>query len=515
VKARLSTCHNLSVGTRTAPFSHADTASPRLGKPAGRTRTIAPLWILAALTLFAAVLRFATLDVQSAWLDESATIVLVQRGFGGMLSHLSSSESAPPLYYVLIWGWTKVFGTGVLGFRSFSATIGTLTIPVLYAAGREISARVGLWLAALATVSPIMYYYSQEARCYALLILFSAAAIVYWQRAMRTPDGRNLTLWSAMSVLALLTHYFAVFLFVPEAILLVRRAGTRPLRAPVGAVLLIGIALAPLAYSQRADGKADWIQNTSLAARIGQAAKQFLVGLYGPVEILTAIVAGLLAAGAVGLAFRASDFSQRRVSRDIAIVACGAIALPLLLSVTHVLDVFDGRNVIAAWTPWALLVAIGLGAAGAARLRTALGIGLCLLSLLVVVAVDLTPGYQRDDWQGAAAQLRPRVPGRVIVTPENGSLPLGVYMSGLSETTAPHISAREIDFVALRTRRTDGSPLAPVLPPHPPPGFRLVATKRAEAYAVARYVSSRETATTATTLRRLSGEPGAEIAVQR
>jgi hypothetical protein len=180
-----------------------------------------------------------------------------------------------------------------------------------------------------------------------------------------------------------------------------------------------------------------------------------------------------------------------------------------------VLDVFNGRNVIAAWTPWALLVAIGLGAAGAARLGAALGIGLCLLSLLVVVAVDLTPGYQRDDWRGAAAQLQPRAAERVIVIPENGSLPLGIYMPGLRETEAPRLAAREIDFVALRTRRTDGSPLAPILPSKPPPGFRLAAVKRAEAYAVARYVAARKTATTAVTLRRLAGEPGVEIAVQR
>lgn len=503
------------MGIRTAPSPHAAPGIARSGEPAGRARAITPLWGLAALTLLAAVLRFATLDVQSVWLDESATITLVHRGFGGMLSHLSSSESAPPLYYVLVWAWTKVFGSGVLGFRSFSALIGTLTIPMLYAAGREVSARVGLWLAALATVSPIMFYYSQEARCYALLILFSVAAIVYWQRAMRTPDGRALTLWSAMSVLALLTHYFAVFLFVPEAILLLRRVGMRRLRAPIGAVLLVGLALAPLANSQRADGKADWIQNTTLTARIGQAAKQFLVGLYGPVEILTAVVAGLLAAAALALALRVSDSSQRRVARDVAIVACSAIVLPLLLSVTHVLDVFNGRNVIAAWVPWALLIAIGLGAAGAARLGAALGVALCLLSLLVIVVVNLKPGYQRDDWRGAATQLEPRTPGRVIVTPEDGSIPLGIYIPGLREAAAARLSTRELDFVALRTRRTGRSPLAPVLPPHPPTGFRLASVKRTEAYAVARYVSSQETTTTAATLRRLAGEPSVEISVQR
>jgi len=33
---------------------------------------------------------------ENIWPDESSTMSLVQRGFTGMLSHLSASESAPP-----------------------------------------------------------------------------------------------------------------------------------------------------------------------------------------------------------------------------------------------------------------------------------------------------------------------------------------------------------------------------------------------------------------------------------
>jgi hypothetical protein len=317
-----------------------------------------------------------------------------------------------------------------------------------------------------------------------------------------------------MSILALLTHYFAVFLFVPEAILLLRHIGLRRMRAPIGAVLLVGLALSPLAASQSADGKAEWIQDTSLPARIGQTAKQFLVGLYGPVEILTAVIAGLLVTGVLILLFRASDPLKRQVALNIAILAGGALVLPLLLSATHIIDVFNGRNVIAAWTPWALLVAIGLGASGSARLGTTLGIALCVLSLLVIVAINLIPGYQRDDWRGVAAQLQASVPGRVLVTPEDGSIPLGIYMPRLRETTAPRVSTRELDFVALRTRRTGRSPLAPAIPTRPPPGFQLASVKRTEAYAVARYVASQPTATTAKDLRRLAGDPDAEIVLQ-
>lgn len=489
-------------------------------KPAGQTRRSADSWrstpgiIVIALTLLAAALRFGTLNVQSIWLDESATILLVHRGLGGMLSHLSASESAPPLYYILVWGWTKVFGATVLGFRSLSALAGTLTVPVLYVAGRRISTRAGLWAAALAAFNPAMYYYSQEARAYALLILFSAAAIVLWQRVLEQPEKPRLWLWAGMSILALLTHYFAVFLFVPETIILAKRLGWRRVLTPVGAVVLVGIALVPLALRQRADGKTDWIEAASLTSRIAESAKQFLVGLYGPLEILTAVAAGLLAIGAILLLLAVGEEHERRGARDIAIVAITAITLPLLLALAHVLDVFDGRNVIAAWSPWAILIAAGLGVARAPRVGTMLGVGLSVLSLAVIVGVNAIPGYQRDDWRSAAHALPARTAGRVIVSQENAMLPLSIYLPALHEARGASVSTRELDFVALRRRRSVGSPLPPVVPTKPPPGFHLVGVHRTESYAVSRFLAPRVTTVQDATLRRASGESTGEVMKQ-
>src|SRR4051812_31128142 len=259
------------------------------------------LQVVVALTIAGGALRFATLDVQSIWGDEAITMLLVRRGFGSMLSHLSSSESAPPLYYVLAWVWTKVFGTGPLAFRTLSALAGTLTIPVIWACGREISDRVAGWAAALAVVSPAMYYYSQEARAYALLILFCAAAFLFFERALARRDGRSLAWWGGFSALALLTHYFAAFLFVPEAVILARRLGWRRLLVPAGAVVLVGAALLPLSVAQRNSGKANWIEESSLVNRVGETGKQFLVGLYSPGQLGTAAVSALLALGAIWL----------------------------------------------------------------------------------------------------------------------------------------------------------------------------------------------------------------------
>jgi mannosyltransferase len=470
-----------------------------------------------ALTLLGGALRFGTLDVQSIWLDESATLILVHRGLGGMLSHLASSESTPPLYYILVWAWSKVFGSGPIGLRSFSALAGTLTIPVMYAAGRQISNRVGLWAAVLASVSPPMYYYSQEARCYALLTLFSAAALVAFQRSLGAPRARSLALWAALSALALLTHYFAVFLFVPQALILARRLGWRTLRAPAGAVVLVGIALLPLAIKERSDGKASWIEAASLSKRTAETAKQFLVGLYGPREVLTAALAGVLAAGAVALvAFRGEE-RERSTAADMAIVAAVAVGVPLALAVAHVIDIFDGRNTIAVWAPLALLVAAGLGAARAPRAGALLGAGLGAVSLAVIISTNLLPGYQRDDWRGVARSLPATVSaeGRVIVGPQLSSAPLSIYMGALQKTTAAGVLTDEVAFVALRTRRTGHAPAEAVVPSGTPAGFRLASVRHSESFAVSTFRAARPQRLSAAELRRLDGDSEAEVIVQR
>ncbi|HXD55913.1 MAG TPA: glycosyltransferase family 39 protein [Solirubrobacteraceae bacterium] len=469
-----------------------------------------------ALTVIGAALRFATIDVQSLWLDESATVILVHRSFSGMLSHLSSSESAPPLYYVLAWLWTHVFGTGAIGFRSLSALAGTLTIPVVFACGREVSERTGLWAATLATFSPAMYYYSQEARAYSLLIFFGALAFWCWLRALRIGDGRSLAWWAGTSALAVLTHYFAAFLFIPEALLLIRRMGLRRVLAPVGAVCLVGLALAPLAISQRSDGKAKWIEESSLLNRIAETVKQFLVGLYGPVEIGTAVVSGLIGLALLALAWQRADGRERGPASDAAIVAAAAIGLPLVLAGAHIIDVFDGRNVIAAWVPYAVVLALGAGAARAGRAGAALGASLCAVGIGVIVATNLLPGYQRDDWRGVASALPATQAPRAIVAERYAGSPLSIYLhQTLRGPSGGRVLVSELDFATLRVRRTEGAPTPPAIQHVAPAGFRLVAVSSHEAYAVTRFVADRPTEVPVRELLRLSGDPGGEVLLTR
>jgi mannosyltransferase len=521
VRDRLTASIIACVGSRLAASSPsaAAVAAAAAGRTEGRLlgRRPSTAQLVIAITVLGAALRFATLNVQSIWLDESATILLIHRGFSGMLSNLPESQSSPPLYYILVWAWTKVFGAGPIGFRSLSALAGTLTIPVMYQAGRHVSQRVGVWAALLTAVNPAMYYYSQEARAYALWILLTAVAFVLWQRALQAPDARRLALWAGVSILAVLTHYFTAFLFVGETIILARRLGWRRVLAPAGAVVAVGLALVPLAVAQTASGKVTWIEEASLISRLGETAKLFLVGVYGPIELVWAVLAGLLALAAAVLLVRRGDERERWQARDAAIVAAVAVVLPLLSAASHALDVYDGRNVIAVWIPFALFIACCVGTARARRSGALLGAGLCAISLAVIASIDALPAYQRDDWKAAAHALGTPARERVVVLERYGSAPLSIYLglSALHGVNGAAVTTREVDFVALRTRRTGGAPTPARVSRTAPAGFLAAGVSHTKTFAISRFVAPRPIVVSAQALRHLSGESSAELVTQR
>src|SRR3954447_20552431 len=187
-------------------------------------------WALLGIVGGAAALRFSTLGVQSFWHDEAVTVGRVLHpGLGATLREIPSSEATPPLYYVLAWLWSKLFGTSEAGIRSLSALFGTATVPVAYAIGaRLVSRRAGVLAAMAVAVSPLMVWYSQEARAYALLVLTSALTIWLFACALQEPERRRrLGWWAVAASLALLSHYFAAFVVIPEAAWLLWRVRKR------------------------------------------------------------------------------------------------------------------------------------------------------------------------------------------------------------------------------------------------------------------------------------------------
>jgi mannosyltransferase len=174
--------------------------------------------LLLGLIAVGAALRFVTLAQQSLYLDEAATVRLLREPAIDMFRGIATEESTPPLYYALARAWSSAFGTGEVGLRSFSALVGTATIPVAYAAARQfVSRRAALAAAGLVATSPFLVWYSQEARAYALLVLFGAASLYFLGVALNETSRTAVRWWAVVSILALATHYFGIFLAAGES----------------------------------------------------------------------------------------------------------------------------------------------------------------------------------------------------------------------------------------------------------------------------------------------------------
>lgn len=448
-------------------------------------------WIVAGLTALAALLRFATLGVQSYHHDEAITAGRVLGSdFLRAMDVVGFSESAPPLYYALAWLWTQATGTGEFGLRSLSALAGVATVPVAYLIGLELRGRrAGLMAAALVAVSPLMLWYSQEARAYALVVLLCGISLLYCARAYRHGRPRELTGWGIASALALTTHYFAVFPILAEVVLLVRRRGRASFRG-LWIIGLAGLLLAPLALHQMSHGHAEWISLSSLGHRIWETASAFVVGetadlIARPERPELAVVPLFLCLCAFLLLLVRGEREDRRAAIVPSSVALATVGIPLLLAVLPGgKDFVLARNLIPAVLPLLVVVAVAVTMPSARRLGAAIGASLLVYSFGFSVWASFSPDLHRPDWSAVATKMGEPDAPRATVTWTIGQAPLRDYL----ETGAIEVIPSEgYDWLVREVNFVSYGEAPPPAPGMLGPGFRETAREQVGQLFIRRY----------------------------
>jgi mannosyltransferase len=133
-------------------------------------------FVLFAILLLAAFLRFYRLDAQSFWNDEGNSARLSERTID-LIIEGTASDIHPPGYYLLLHWWRAPFGHSEFALRALSAVAGLALVLFTYLTGRHLFGEaVGLMAAFLGALSPFAIYYAQEARMYALLGALGAAS---------------------------------------------------------------------------------------------------------------------------------------------------------------------------------------------------------------------------------------------------------------------------------------------------------------------------------------------------
>src|SRR4051812_25962658 len=96
--------------------------------PPARRAVAAHQIALVSILLLAAALRIWGIDRQSLWFDEAATVHIIRQPLPRMFDLIKSDERTPPLHYVVLHVWIKLFGDSEFSLRLPSAIAGVAAV---------------------------------------------------------------------------------------------------------------------------------------------------------------------------------------------------------------------------------------------------------------------------------------------------------------------------------------------------------------------------------------------------
>jgi mannosyltransferase len=316
----------------------------------------------------------------SYWRDESATLSAVGRPFGQLIRMLGNYDAVHGAYYALIWVVTRLAGTGELATRLPSAlAMAGAALGVAAIGKRVVSPLAGLASGLLFAAMPLISWYGQDARSYALVVAMATAASYLLVRVIQS--GAAWRAWLAgyggcLALLAVVNAFgllLAVAHAVTVAIVCLRRRGTAPGGAagsqPSAAALAVGWLAAVLAavavtspllalvYAQR--GQVSWIRLRPATV------VQNLRMLIGPWPMVLAVAVIVLAGLGIAAAAGGRGFASRWPAPVGALCVPWLVVPPVtLLAVSAVKPLWEVRYILICIPAICLLAGTALAALG-------------------------------------------------------------------------------------------------------------------------------------------------------
>jgi cellulose synthase/poly-beta-1,6-N-acetylglucosamine synthase-like glycosyltransferase len=158
-----------------------------------------------------------------------------------------SNDTHPPLHYLMVHYWMKLFGDSTVSVRLLSVifSVGTV-VAVYYLAAELYDDRAGLAAALVTALSVYQVHYGQAARMYSLLAFFTALSWYGFARIESAPRRGSLVYVPA-TVLLVYTHLFAMFVVVAQNAYMVLsgRTGGVSWRRWIGLEAIVGLCSIP------------------------------------------------------------------------------------------------------------------------------------------------------------------------------------------------------------------------------------------------------------------------------
>lgn len=151
--------------------------------------------------------------IQSFWRDEGFSYFLAKQGILDMI-RATAHDFNPPLYYLILHFWLKIFGSSEVILRSLSLIFFAINIYIIFLFLQNIlkvkGSRIWIYLTIFA-LNPFLLYYAFEARMYSLVALLTTVSFYYFFKKRQVN-------YVIFTILGLYTHYFFLLVIFTQIV---------------------------------------------------------------------------------------------------------------------------------------------------------------------------------------------------------------------------------------------------------------------------------------------------------
>ena len=323
------------------------------------------------------------------WFDETFTAEIASQTNLHDWVRWCLSELGGPVHYGLLFLWEKVAGNSNVALRLPSLAV-SIAAPLLILWRGHPDRDVRLLWAAITALSFIGVDSATQARYYALLYLLATAQAILFLRMIERPTLRATMLWTGISALMVLTHYYAAIICGFQGIAFLALCRARALRTWPALIALVPMAAWMLFHLPflASFASTDVVWNEGLNADDLWLLPCVLTGLAWPGAFVIVAMMASVTTDAVAALRRRAPFPYS--PGEAALVAGAILSIALVMGAGFVVPSFNLRYLIP-YVP-ALLLGLALWTrrmmrivplAGPLLITTMLGSGMSQLADII------------------------------------------------------------------------------------------------------------------------------------
>lgn len=411
----------------------------------------------------ALVLRLVFIN-QSLWLDESIEALALMGRLGPLMKY-ALADYQPPLYHLIGWVNTQLFGYSEIALRLPSLISGLLTVFFVVKIGELlVNKKVGIIAGLLAATNPLLIYYSGEGRTYAMTTFFVTASFYYFIKLVnsKTNDLRPKIYYLLFTSAFIYTSYLSWFLLLIMGVYVLYRKQYNILILQMMAALTLVFWL-PSFIASLGVGQYTLSTSSAWGSVVGGLSSKslpltwvkFVIGrisfdnklLYGLIVLMIGLVHVYI--------LKKIDLKKYKV---LILWAIAPVILGILVATR--LPVFSYFRVMFVLPGYLILLALGLAKLNSNKLLTLL----IVLNFAFISISWLNPRFRHEDWRSLAKDLK-QENATIIGFPSHeqnpGLLYYGIAESSIFEPKKDLISGDKIYYIKYAEELFDGQRLGP------------------------------------------------------